>query len=45
MQRTYGFNSEKRPFAEAAWVLRAQWDGAVVSAVLTGSILEGPVVG
>lgn len=41
MQRVYGFNSDKRPFAEVAWVVRVQWDGAVgVSAALTGSILK-----
>jgi hypothetical protein len=41
MQRVYGFNSDSRPFAEVAWVVRAQWDGAVgVSALLTGSILK-----
>lgn len=41
VQRTYGFNSELAPFAERAWVVRAQWDGAVgVSAVLTGDMLK-----
>ncbi len=41
IQRAYGFNSDSKPFAERAWVVRAQWDGAVgVSAVLTGDILK-----
>jgi len=41
IQRAYGFNSDQRPLAERAWVVRAQWDGAVgVSAVLTGPILK-----
>lgn len=41
IQRVFGLDSDQRPFAEVAWVVRAQWDGAVgVSAVLTGSILK-----
>lgn len=41
IQRTYGFNSDGKQFADCAWVVRAQWDGSVgVSALLTGSILK-----
>jgi hypothetical protein len=41
IQRMYGFNSDQRPFTEVAWIVRAQWDGAVaVSALLSGSILK-----